>query len=373
MWVYYFSFAISILLVKMFSEKRMKNGILYVRCKRFSDLLMAMLPIFFVFLFRWGVGVDANWYIGSYPKMYILMTQNIKLEYNVEPFFLLIEKVFCYLNIPYFWWVFFLGIIYMYAICRFIYDWATNAPLAVFLFFVTDLFFIGFGALRQVLSLSFVLLAYCEYYLNGKFKITKKICLLLILAVLSHSSGVLGVILICCGAIKFTKRMIVNLTVGTVIASPFTRILLEKLLALTKYGQKYTGTSYADDQSAITYMLLSLIILVFSIFFYERILYENPQNYIWVNASLLFFFLMVNSSSLIQTFRIVYYFMPATLVLVCTMVSVLKKVKIRLLSVGMIVVASVLIFWNAYYRHENKESFVPYSTVFSYIDFMYEN
>ena len=103
MWCYYFTFAISIVLAFVLGRKSVDHGVFRLKIDSPRQMAIVMFPIAFSFLFRWGVGVDANWYTGSYPQIYRELMRDPTLNYDAELVFSLITKTFCALRIPYFW------------------------------------------------------------------------------------------------------------------------------------------------------------------------------------------------------------------------------------------------------------------------------
>ena len=373
MWCYYFTFAISIVLAFVLGRKSVDHGVFRLKIDSPRQMAIVMFPIAFSFLFRWGVGVDANWYTGSYPQIYRELMRDPTLNYDAELVFSLITKTFCALRIPYFWWVFFLGAIYLYAIGKFIYVWSTNVPLSLFLFLVSDMYLVGFGALRQILAISFLLLGYCEIRENGHCVRKWKVVIYLLLATLSHTSGILGVFVFALAFVRIKFRNLIICMLGFTVASPITTVILRRVISLTVYGKKYADTIYSEGQSAETHIVLSFLILLVSILMHKLIMDENKQNVLWINTALAYYVLMLNSSALIQTFRIVYYFTPVVLILVPIITSVIRKVKTRLITVWAVVLVCTLMFVNSYHIGNGKLAFTPYRTVFSHPEFLYRS
>lgn len=367
---YYFAFFVAIALTCLFSVRSVQKGFCTVKVRKASSFAIASLPIALVFLLRWGVGIDANWYVGTYPQIYRLLLNDPTQPYETDPLFSLLTKLFCYLKIPYFWWVFFLGLIYIVAFFNLVYRCSSNTPISVFLFLTTDLFFFAFGALKQALAISFLLIAYCELLNKRERRINWRIVLMFILSFMAHSSALLYVICFCFSLVRLSKAFLIKITIGTVVLCPFTIFGLSKIIEKTEYGREFIGTQYGENQGSLTHMVFSFVLLVLLIVFYERILEFDEMNCFWVNMTFCYFVLMINSPALIQTFRIVYYFMPTVIIVIPLLISVIRKRALRVVSVLGVILVSVFIFWNTYYNNDGKFSYENYQTIFSYTEFL---
>lgn len=369
MLVYYLSFLASIILIAFLSKKQTMFRKKVVALKK-QFWFIAVAPISFLFLFRWGVGVDANWYKGSYPITYMTILQNPSVSYKTDVLFSLITKIFGALQIPYFWWLFALGAFYLVSFYAFVNKWSLNTPMSIFLFLTTDLFLFGFGALRQALAMSFLFFAYCEIREQEKIVLNKKVVVLFALSFLSHSSALIGILCFCVSMIKIHPRTLVKMAVAGTALCTVTSFFLRKVVELTSYGKEFIGTEFSENQISVTGIIFSSVILLAILMNYREVLEENNNNYFWINHIFWYYVVMLNSSSLIQTYRIAYYFMPAVIVVVPLLHSVIKKARRRVFFVSLILIISVFIFWNTYYKNEGKVNFESYSTVFSYDDFL---
>ena len=136
-----------------------------------------------------------------------------------------------------------------------------------------------------------------------------------------------------------------------------------------KHDMRYDGTNMATDQFAITYALASGCILLCTILEYDYIYNERTSRF--VNLQIAFFFFMINSGALIQTFRIIYYFMPAVVILIP---EIFKKSHNKL-SKGVLgtvaLLAMILLFYNTYYRLNGKAAYENYQTILSSIDMIF--
>lgn len=367
---YYIVFILSIVLSLFLSKKKIENGCKYIKIDSIPRMMIAMMPIAIIFLFRWGVGIDANWYKGTYPIGYMTLLNNPSATFGTDILFSIIAKIFCYLRIPYFWWTFFLAAIYISSVSLFFRKWSTNLPVSIFMFFTTDMFFMGFGALRQVLAISFLLLAYCELKNQKKITINYKIVIMFVCAVLSHSSALLAVLVFALSIIKVPKKVLIKLSVLGTVLYPVTVYLIRKIVSFSEYGIEFLGTEFAEQQGSITQIALSLVSLSLMIFFYDKLLNENPNNYFWINNIFFYYILMINSAALIQTYRIVFYFMPALIISVSLLITTVKKLTNRLAAICLVVGISVFIFWNSYYNYNAKDNYGPYMWVFSYSEFL---
>lgn len=355
---YYVTFAVAILIAYLYPKIKLR-GSFSIQDRKEKCIWLAFVPIAFVLLFRWKVGIDANWERGLYPLYYHRLANGDKYFFY-EPVFEIIARVCAKIGISYWGWLVVLGLIYLYAICKFIKEKSSSYSMSIFFFLFSDLFFFAMGALRQALAISFILLLYCcEENKWRKY-------VLMSLAVFSHSSGILGVICYFAGKIKLSKKSVLITVIAIILSSPLATRGLRFLIHHTSYGLKYDGSGLAMNQFAFSYVIMAGCTLLCVIFEYDYIYNERTSKLIILQ--ILFFFLMINSSALIQTFRIIYYFMPASLVLIP---EIYKNAHSRLSKVLLSSVATfaiLLVFYNTYYLNNGKEMFENYQTIFSSIE-----
>lgn len=357
--VYYLSFATAAILSVLYPKVTLRSSCSLDQ-KRTRCIFISFLPIAAVFLFRWGIGVDSNWAIGSYPVYYHALA-NQEHIFISEPLFEFIASSCARVGISYFFWLFILGVFYLYSVGKFIKYNSSDYAMSILLFFFSDLFFFAVGALRQALAISFILLLYCD---DPHSKMWKKVIYML-LAVLSHSSAVLGVVGYLFGNIKLYRRSALCGTVIIFFSAPLTTLLLKSMIGFTSYGARYNGTSLATDQFAVTYVMVSGCILLCTLFEYDHIYNERTAKLI--NLLILFFFFMINSGALIQTFRIIYYFMPAIIIIIPEIYKKASSNLSKFVLGGMATMSIILLFYNTYYRHDGKALYENYQTIFSCI------
>ena len=250
MGVYYTAFMmaafVSIIYPRL-KQRRMRTA----EEKRTRWIVFSFLPIAVVFLLRWKVGIDSNWGIGSYPVYYRALANGTHI-FTAEPLFEILANLCAKCGVSYFGWLFLLGLFYLYAMGKFIRDNSCDYPMSILLFLFTDLFFFAVSALRQALAVSFILLLYCEH----SNRISRKEIIYMILAMLSHSSGILGVICYLLGKIKLSRNSVLYTTVAILVCSPLTTVIMKAIIRYTSYSMRYDGTNMATDQFAITYALV---------------------------------------------------------------------------------------------------------------------
>ena len=76
---------------------------------------------------------------------------------------------------------------------------------------------------------------------------------------------------------------------------------------------------------------------------------------------------MINSGALIQTFRIVYYFMPAVIIIIPEIYKKASSNLSKFVLGGMATMSIIYLFYNTYYRYDGKAFYENYQTIFSCI------
>lgn len=366
MWIYILAFIMSILLIELFEHSAYSNGIRTKEGIKKRYLLLALSPIIFVFLFRWNVGVDSNYYYGSYPGIYSRIL-NGSVDEGLEPVFVLISEVCGYFDLSYFWWLFVFGVIYLYTAIKFIKTFSTKISLSILLFLLTDLYIFGFSAIRQALAISFVFLLYVELKNSAEKLLNTKIVLLAVLAVLSHTSAIFMLLIIFVSSkLKLNNKNFLFTIVIITILSPLTTKIIDWVMTISYYGIKYEGTVYEQTEFTISYFLVAFAFVCVILLFFPKIKrYDNMANF-WMNHILFFYFFALNSAAIIQPYRTVVWFMPSLLVIVPNWINYMDNRKDKLIMSVLTIFPLIFMFCNMYILGNGAENYSDYMTVFQY-------
>lgn len=367
MWIYILSFIISICLIEIFGHTAYSNGIRTDKGIKFRYLFLALLPVIFIFLFRWNVGVDTNWYIGSYPRTYTSFLENPDMAITSEPVFYLIIKICVFFNMSYFWWLFVLGAFYLYSTFKFITVCSRRVSLSLLLFLLSDLYIFGFGALRQALAISFILLLYVDLYKTER-KITIKAVIYAILAILSHMSSIAAIIIIAVSQlIKLKRKQYLLAIIIITLISPISNNIIKMVINKSWYGIRYAGTAYAEGgEFTISYFLIALCLIIVGLLYFKYITEEDIWGNFTINHILFFYLCTLNSAGIMQMFRVVNYFMPIIIIAVPNWIRLMKKRKNRFIISILTIVPFIFMFCNIYIWGNGSENYKDYMTVFQY-------
>lgn len=258
---------------------------------------LVLLPLTFVLVFRWDVGVDSL-YQGSYWEAYhaSVLGENPK---EFEWGFYAIMSLFARLKVPFFWFLFALGLAFMgitaFAVSRGSY-WIR---WSVLVFFLLAVYFDGFSSLRQSLAEAICLVGWADMaYAPPSRKKHVTIILLFLLASLLHSISLMNipVYLLCC--VRFSRGTLLKVLIAGVILSPVLSAVLRFFMTLLA-GDEYTYMGVARINA-----LMSGVLAVICWYFYDEISALDENSYTCVNQAVGIFVLIMNSGAMYLPFRV---------------------------------------------------------------------
>ncbi len=294
----YYAPAVALSLLMAFFLKykyRMPNGVEVNSPKNFLVAFLILLPLTFVLVFRWDVGVDSL-YGGSYWEAYHASADNENID-DFEPGFFLFMRLFAWLKIPYFWFLFTLSLMFMVFVSYAFTKGTVSTIWSVLIFFLFFFYFDAYSALRQSLAESMCLIAIAFIgYLPPSRKKDVIITGIFLFAALFHMLALLYVPLYWISKIRFSRKGMLKFSIISVLAYPVLQIVLR--FAMQLISGEYTFMGVAVINAVITFGVFMLCW-----YFYDDISELDENAYMYVNLSLCIFILMLNSGALFLPFR----------------------------------------------------------------------
>lgn len=324
---------------------------------------MAFIPLFLLAFFRWNVGVDVVYGTGYYYIEYsaIQMGKGNVFGYEIG-FYLLMElcnalhlNLYCFYCIS--------TVVFFVLFIKFLISNTNNITLAILIFFLSDLYLFTFSTLRQSLAIAFFLYPMAEVIKGNKFVSNWKFWIYAIISVSMHISIIYLIIVLLVSRIRFRKNTFFLIAIFGFIATPLIRIALEKLISYNYYFAKYFNTNEYGSEFTPTYFFVTLIFLIPMCVFYNKFIEKDDKNYIFVNLSLFFVLLMLNSQVLIMPYRIFPLFVPAYIMLIPNFIESLKLKKSgKALMYLYYILPLLFLFANTY----SSSSIYEYKSIFEY-------
>ena len=268
------------------------------RCYRNARIaFLVLLPLTLVQVLRWNVGVDSL-YQGSYWQAYHAAAEGNNPK-NFELGFLWLMGAFSRLNVPYYWFLFFLGVVFMALTAFAISRGSLWTRWSILVFFLLAVYFDSFSSLRQSLAeaIGMVAWAYMGYAPPTRKKHTR-IILLFLAAGLFHSISWMNIpiYLICC--VRFNRSTLLKVIIAAVILSPVLSAILRVIMTLVA-GDEYTYMGVAWINAIMTGAVAMICW-----YFYDEISSLDENAYMYVNQAVGIFVLIMNSGAMYLPFRV---------------------------------------------------------------------
>lgn len=323
--------------------------------KSFASSFIILLPLTFLLLFRWNVGYDST-YGQSYSTAYSASAEGLNI-YDFETGFYLLCSFLSKLGIPYFWFLFFLGLVFMLCVTYGIAKASVSPFLSVFVFLFMMVYFDAYAALRQAVVEGIAIAVFADVFTNPRTR-KKDITFVLIFlfASLFHTIALIYLLLyaVCC--IHIERKTLMIFAVTSVLLYPITQIILKTVMSVAM-GDEYSFKGFASS-----YAIFTLVILVMCINNYDTICAMSPRGSAMVNYSLISFILMFNSGALMLPFRFFDALKIGYIFIVPYVISSTKKQYERVLFYIVIFALIGIWYFNAMYIQKNI--FVQYQFVF---------
>lgn len=317
---------------------------------------LVLLPLTLVLVFRWNVGVDSL-YQGSYWHSYhaSVVGENPK---DFEWGFFIIMSLFAKLEVPYFWFLFALGLSFMgisaYAIARgsFWGRWS------ILVFFLLVVYFDGFSSLRQSLAEAISMVAWANMaYQPPTRKKHARIILLFLIASLLHSISLMNipVYLLCC--VRFSRSTLLKVLIAAVILSPVIQAVLRLFMTLLA-DDMYSFVGVARINA-----LMSGVIAIICWYFYDEISALDENSYMHVNQAVGIFVLIMNSGAMYLPFRVFDMLKIGYVFIIPCLLRSIRSERIRLFIEFVVLATFVAWFFNFFFIQDCFAA--NYQTAFS--------
>lgn len=361
MWVYIGVTFFSWLLAKCFQRKT-NDRLSGNQINKLWKILVVFLPIFVVTIFRWNMAPDTNWLYGSYPNYYRRIAYGGAITLSGDPLFYIPFALLAKLKIPFWWVLTALGCIYICAFAVFIKKYSCSPSSSILLYTALGLLSFPFGALRQALAESILLIAYGLMIEAGKGDnkyFFKKVLPVLLVGGFIHGS-VMALIPIFFVAQKAYSPKVLLATVTALCASIpiFGPIIVRVLSIYSRFNDAYA--SERTSNFTISFVILAFVMVAAMAPEYGRIQAFYQKKPFLINMLLLFMVGMLYSSYLVDPYRVIHLFTPTALIMLPMAIKMNSKITNRvLMSSGLVIVFLI------YFVRTNIE--VEYQSVFPFL------
>lgn len=323
---------------------------------RVKTVWLVLLPLIFLALFRWNVGVDSA-YKYSYWISYHNSADGIN-DRNFEPAFYWFMKVFAELEIPYFWFLFAHGLFFFSCVCYAMHRGIVSANWSIAVFFALTVYFDSYSSLRQSLAEAISLIGWALIDSDQlQKKKDRKILGLFLISGLFHKMGWINIPIYLICKLRFRDRN--NILFFAIVAVACTPILQKILpVAMSMFSKEYPTGSLARIN-----MLVTCVLFLLSWVFSDEICKSSSNGYMYINHALCIFILILNSGALYLPYRVYDMLKIGYIFVIPRIVTNITDHRFRFLVKLFIGIMLTVLFMN-YATHEANAVYMDYETIF---------
>lgn len=325
-----------------------REGVLYWLAVTF----VSALPLIYIAAIRYDVGADYMAYYryyenvlggegqGRYEILYYLVNQIIAAFQGSAP------------------WVFgataaiFLMPVYKRIICDSPYP-----SLSVFLLLGMTYYFFFLNGMRQMMAAAFLL--YSLQYVERRRPVPFAVCVLI--ATGFHTTSIVFLAFYLLAWLDLSPRKLCIISVIVAASAAVIGTILTSILSRMEYYSEYLETAFAQQGQGYIVLLMNILIVAFSTFFYQE---DNPRYRIYYNVQIvaLWAALLTGQVVLIDRYRMM--FGLAAVILVPMTLDGIENDNTRRISF-----AGIVLLYYIYAAYtvgvQNSNTVLPYQTIFS--------
>ena len=316
---------------------------------------LAFLPFTALAICRWNVGVDSI-YGGTYwnAYRYSIYGNNI---FEFEPVFFVFMKICSIASVSFWGFLAIHAVLFMMCSIYAIRRGSVSVYISIVLFFALFIYFDSYSSLRQSLAeaIGMVLISIMLTEEEGK----KKDIIGVILMVLASGFHMISFIYIpiyfLCKK-RFSRQGIVSTAVVTIAAYPLLQMLFAAIMRFF-FAAKYNFIGVSQYN-----LLLSFVVFVVCVLYYNDICYASKHSYKIVNMSLAIFVVMLNSGALLLPYRCFDCLKIAYVFIVPMIMKSIRNGKHRFVVSIIFIMMFGYWFINAFFLQDS--AFYKYKTIF---------
>lgn len=316
---------------------------------------LVLLPLTFLAVFRWDVGVDTVYGYNYWDSFH--QAANWANPREFEPGFFLVTVLLSKTGMSYWCYLTVFALAYMSCVSYAMAKGSIWVRWSVLVFFLLFCYFNSFNLLRQSMAEAICLIAWANMgYLRPSRKKDVGILLLFSLAATFHLTALINIPLFLLSKIRFSRSGLLKIGIFAALISPILQAVISFVMELVA-GDRYSVSGFALINACLTGFLFLLCW-----YFYDTICSLDENAYLYVNLSLFIFIVLLNSGVLFLPFRIFDMMKIAYIFIIPYLLKGIPNARGRLGMEFLIFSILGLWFFNAFYLQNS--SFAAYQTVF---------
>lgn len=234
--------------------------------------------------------------------------------------------------------------------------YSVNIWLSVLLFITIGGYYTSFNLIRQILAVA-IIFSGSKYIYERKFI---KYLIFILIASLFHKTSLIMIVFYFILNYRFNIKKLIIILASLLISM----IYLDKIIF---FIQKYFYSYYVEGRygmNGFNYknIILPLAILIFVLFHYYKLNFNNNKVNIWVNAIVFYTFFSLLGLKVQMVQRIADYFAPYALLIIPLIISEVRNKKLRAIYIFFVISAAIV--YNYMFLHGS--GYDPYFFIWEY-------
>lgn len=336
------------------------NGLELKGFRTAKQAFLVLLPLTFLAACRWNVGVDSL-YQSSYWQSYHAAADGLNPR-DFEPGFYWLMRFFAELEVPFFWFLFSLALIFMTCVSYAISRGSVWTRWSVLIFFLLSFYFDCYSSLRQSLAEAISLIAWAQMgYRAPSKKKDIQIVMIFLIACLFHQTALMNIPIYFISKIRFSRGGMLKFLIAAVILSPVIQFAIR--LASSVLASEYSTSGVARINAVMTGVLA-----VICWYFYDEISHLDENAYMYVNYAVCVFVLIFNSGVMPIPYRVFDMLKIGYVFIVPYLLRGIPRKRIRLAAECFLLVIFGAWFINYFYIQDSfaahyQSAFSDWSTI----------
>lgn len=283
-----------------------------------------------------NVGADTFGYAIDYYNVNMMSLDYIKDYYSNYVGYYYLSKLFASIGIPLAFWFGFVEAVYMYAICKLIKRYSLDKLLSIFLFFTIGLFTFSVAGLKQVLAMSFMIIA----FLNFVDKKYIRFLLFVYLSYICHPVALIFLAAFPLYLIRHRSYYWILIFVSVVFMTLFGKFFLGSMVSMLNDDHFQAYLEFDNSYTSTTLIFYIILILISIVGFRKYLIVDSNTSKLFMGFTILALGLQFLSSISPNMFRLAFFYSPFMTILLPNTLKSIKNPDKQIITTILIVIVT---------------------------------
>lgn len=340
--MFIYIFVISIILFLRYHLTTINNSYQQRKLEKKYFMFICCILVLLAALRHLSVGADTISYASDYYEIDKLSISYINEYYKSYIGYYYLSKAFSSIGLPLIIWFGFIESIYIYAISKLILRYSQDLLLSILLFFTIGLFAFSLAGLKQVLSMSYMILAFLNYV--DKKYLWFALCVLF--SYLCHPAGLIFIAAFPIYSLSNKPYYWVVIVTSLIFMVLYSELFLSSMVNVLNDEHFETYLNY-DNSYTPTTLIFYIILVIFSIFGFKHYVQLYPQQgKLFLGLSIFAVGLQFLSKISPNMFRLAYLYSPFFMILLPNTIKYSGKNK-NLVAIALIAFVAFFFLYTA--------------------------